>query len=226
MKRICSEVDEATEEVIMKTRAESAALIASFQNDIHKLKQELEHAKRVAKYDLDDLARANRSLRQELEESNEEILKIYTELETKTNELDALNEDVERFAETFAAQHEEVQQLERQLRRLQDENDSLKALNTANTKLIAELQNAFQGKAHSIGTPVDQERRMWKELAKMRKEIQNMHNNQMTLPNHSVQDKHSQQRRPGYSSDISSDEDEDEKGLLDDFIETIHKVQR
>lgn len=196
----------------MKTRAESAALIASLQDDIHKLKQELAHAKRVAKYDLDDLARANRSLRQELEESNEELSRIYTDLEVKTNEFDALNEDVERFAETFAAQHEEVRQLERQLRRLQDENDSLNALNTANSKLIAELQNTSQGRAHSIGTPVDQERRMWKELAKMRKEIQNMHNHQMTLPSHSVQNTHSQQRWPGNSSDMSSDEDEDEEG--------------
>jgi hypothetical protein len=35
---------------------------------------------------------------------------MYTELEAKTDEFDALNEDVERFAETFAAQHEEVRQ--------------------------------------------------------------------------------------------------------------------
>ena len=104
MKRICAEVEEATEEVIVKTRAESEAKINQLESEIYELQQKLKEAKRSAKYDLDDLARANRSLRLELEEANDEMSRMHSELEAKTDEYDALNEDVERFAETFAAQ--------------------------------------------------------------------------------------------------------------------------
>ena len=206
MKRICSEVEEATEEVIIKTRAESEALISQLESEIDELQSELEETKKSAKYDRDDLVRSNRSLRMELEEATEELSRMYTELEAKTDEFDALNEDVERFAETFAAQHEEVRQLERQVRRLQEENQNLKLLDDANSKRIKELKNENKGKADSVSTPDDQGRLMWKELAKMRKEIANMQHNQVMSPNSSVQQN---QGRRGSCSDLSSDEDEE-----------------
>jgi chromosome segregation ATPase len=209
MKRICSEVEEATEEVIRQTRAESEARIAELESKIAELQEDVKDAKRSAKYDLDDMARANRSLRRELEEANEEMSRMYSELEAKTDEFDALNEDVERFAETFAAQHEEVRQLERQVRRLQEENTNLKLLDDANRKRIVELQNESKGKADSVSTPDDQGRMMWRELAKMRKEIANMQQNKLMSPSGSVQNANNQTRR-GTCSDLSSDDEDEE----------------
>jgi chromosome segregation ATPase len=208
MNRICHEVEEATEEVIIKTRAESEAKINKLQNEISELRQELAQAKRVAKYDLDDMARANRSLRQELEEANEEVNRVYAELEDKCDEFDALNEDTERFAETFAAQHEEVRLLERKNRRLQEENTQLKALDAANTKRISELQKASLGRTDSVSTPDDTGRRMWKELAKMRREIAHMKHDNSTAPKKSAHNARGHREQDGSCSDISSDEEE------------------
>ena len=202
MKRICSEVEEATEEVIRQTRAESEERISQLEGEIAELEQEVKEMKKSNKYELDDMARANRSLRLELEETNEEMSRLYTELEAKTDEFDALNDDVERFAETFAAQHEEVRQLERQVRRLQEENTNLKLLDDANRKRIGELQNESKGAADSVGTPDDQSKMLWKELAKMRREIANMHRS----PQGSVQNTNAHGRR-GSCSDLSSDDE-------------------
>lgn len=211
MKRICAEVEEATEEVIVKTRAESEAKIDQLESKIDELQQELKEAKRSAKYDLDDLARANRSLRLELEEANEEMSRMHSELESKTDEFDALNEDVERFAETFAAQHEEVRQLERKNRRLEEtlrsRQEELKISDGSNIEQMGELKK-------KSSTTDDQGMLMWKELAKMRKEIANM--------------KRDENARQIENSDLSSDgeyEDESEGEFLDDDCENESEAE-
>lgn len=215
MKRICAEVEEATEEVIVKTRAESEAKIDQLESKIDELQQELKEAKRSAKYDLDDLARANRSLRLELEEANEEMSRMHSELESKTDEFDALNEDVERFAETFAAQHEEVRQLERKNRRLEEtlrsRQEELKFSDGSNIEQMGELKKKARSKADSTD---DQGMLMWKELAKMRKEIANM--------------KRDENARQIENSDLSSDgeyEDESEGEFLDDDCENESEAE-
>lgn len=203
MKRICTEVEEATEEVIRQTRAESEERISHLENEKSELERKLKEMKKFNKYELDDMARANRSLRLELEEANEEMSRLYSELEAKTDDFDALNDDVERFAETFAAQHEEVRQLERQVRRLQEENVNLRRLDDANRKRIGELQNESKSVVDSVGTPDNQSKMLWKELAKMRREIANMHRS----PNNSVQNTNAHGRRES-CSDLSSNEEE------------------
>merc|ERR1711906_61571 len=89
MKQILSEVEIVTEEVIIKTRAESEAKIAELNAEIESLKVERERSKKHAKYDLDDMTRVNRSLRQEIETINEEKYAIEEELEAKCDEFDA-----------------------------------------------------------------------------------------------------------------------------------------
>merc|ERR1712051_372606 len=51
MKQILSEVEIVTEEVIIKTRAESEAQIAELNREIEELKTEIEITKKHAKYD-------------------------------------------------------------------------------------------------------------------------------------------------------------------------------
>ena len=153
MRRICPEVEEANEEVIIKTRAESAKTIAKLQHDISTLTQELEKAKKQAQYNLDDMKRVNRSLREELEQANEE-------LDAKCEEFDALNEDVDKFAETFATQSAEMERLERQLKKAQLENERLKS-SAAISSPVKGAEAVTEGKA-------------WEELKLMREEMRKM----------------------------------------------------
>jgi hypothetical protein len=67
---------------------------------------DMERNRRLAMYELDDMKRINRSLREELEE--------------KCDEFNELNDDVDKFAEAFAAQESELE-------KLQFENKMLKA---------------------------------------------------------------------------------------------------
>jgi hypothetical protein len=50
---------------------------------------------------------------------------------------------------------------------------------------------------------------MWRELAKMRKEIANMQQNKLMSPSGSVQNANNQTRR-GTCSDLSSDDEDEE----------------
>ena len=166
MKQVCSEVEMVTEEVIIKTRAESGSKIKKLQEQIADLESDLERSKRLAKYDLDDMARVNRSLRADLEAVEEEKADMQEELEERFDEYDALNEDVERFAETFANQHEEMQQLESQIKRLKDENIKWNVLDTAKQKQIDELQAKVEKKSSEfLGTEIG---KLWQEVGRLK----------------------------------------------------------
>ena len=82
---------------------------------------ETNRSNRQSMYELDDLKRVNRSLREDLEATISEKNAIAKELNEKCVEFNELNDDVEKFAEAFAAQHSEIQ-------KLQFENKRLKAL--------------------------------------------------------------------------------------------------
>jgi len=164
MKQILSEVEIVTEEVIIKTRAESEAKIAELNAEIESLKVERERSKKHAKYDLDDMTRVNRSLRQEIETINEEKYAIEEELEAKCDEFDALNEDVERFAETFAEQHSECQQLEGQVRNLLLENEKLTTDIADKKERIEELEVKLEAK-QEVGSELG---KLWEEVERLK----------------------------------------------------------
>lgn len=67
--------------------------------------------RRQSMYELDDMKRVNRSLREDLEAITVEKSAMAKELKVKCDEFDELNDDVEKFAEAFAAQHSELQKL-------------------------------------------------------------------------------------------------------------------
>ncbi|KAL7539865.1 hypothetical protein ACHAXR_012440 [Thalassiosira sp. AJA248-18] len=200
MKQLLSEVEIVTEEVIIKTRAESESEIAKLQSEIEELKAEMERSQRLAKYDLDDMTRVNRSLREDLESVSKTKLSIEEELEMKSDEFDALNEDVERFAETFAAQHEELQQLESQTKKLLLENEKLKKLDEEKMKRVAELETQLEAKSSEM--VVSEIAQLWQEIGKIRGTPQ------------SVSSKPSRRGKPHHrstnssSSDTSSEESE------------------
>jgi len=129
------------------------------------LKVEGERSKKYAKYDLDDTTRVNRSLRDELEAVNEEKDAIEEELEAKCGEFDALNEDVERFAETFAEQHGECQQLEGQVRNLLLENTRFTTIIADKKKIIGELQVRL-GAKNEVGSELG---KLWDEVEMLKK---------------------------------------------------------
>lgn len=166
MKQICSEVEIVTEEVINKTRAESESKIAELQGEIEKLRAEIERSKRLTRYDLDNMMRVNRSLREDLEAVNSEKLAMEDELELKCEEFEALNEDLERFAETFATQHEELQQLESQTKKLQLENKRLKVLDEDRLQTIRDLETQLESKKQEwVGDEIG---KLWNEIGKLR----------------------------------------------------------
>lgn len=160
MKQICSEVEIVTEEVIIKTRAESESRIAKLRCEIEYLKTEMEQSEELAQYDLDDMTRVNRSLREELQAITEDKLVVENELEMRCEEFDTLTEDVERFAETFAEQNEELQQAERLSKKLQLENEKLKASNEDKTSRIAELEAQKEVKSEIT--------KLWEELGRLK----------------------------------------------------------
>jgi len=164
MKQILAEVEIVTEEVIVKTRAESESKIADLESEMEELKGEMERSKRLAKYDLDDMTRVNRSLRGELETIAEEKEAIEEELEIKCEEFDALNEDVERFAETFASQHGELQNLETQVKKLQIENEKLRSASADRKKRIGELESQVDVK-QAVGSELG---KLWDELNRLK----------------------------------------------------------
>lgn len=67
--------------------------------------------RRQSMYELDDMKRVNRSLREDLEAITAEKNAMAKELKVKCDEFDELNDDVEKFAEAFAAQNSELQKL-------------------------------------------------------------------------------------------------------------------
>ena len=67
--------------------------------------------RRQSIYELDDMKRVNRSLREDLEAITLEKSAMAKELKVKCDEFDELNDDVEKFAEAFAAQQSELQKL-------------------------------------------------------------------------------------------------------------------
>lgn len=176
LKQICSEVEMVTEEVIIKTRAESESRISKLQQELEEAKAELERAGRLAKYDLDDMNRVNRSLREDLEAFEQEKRALLEELDEKTEEFDALNEDVERFAETFAAQHDEVQHLERITQKLEAENQKLKESDVYQRKRIEELEDHQESTKNSASKndggnsamALTEITKLWQEVARLR----------------------------------------------------------
>jgi chromosome segregation ATPase len=154
MKRTGSEVETAT------------ADRAKLESELRDLKAAMDRSKRLAKYEKDDMTRVNRSLRDDLETVTRDKLAIEDELEVKCEEFDTLNEDVERFAETFAAQHEKLQKLESQSKKLQRENQRLVALDEDKTKRIGELETLLETKsAQWVGTEIG---KLWDEIGRLR----------------------------------------------------------
>jgi predicted nuclease with TOPRIM domain len=81
---------------------------------------DMERNRRLAMYELDDMKRLNRSLREDLEAITAEKHALAKQLEEKCDEFNELNDDVDKFAEAFAAQESELE-------KLQFENKMLKA---------------------------------------------------------------------------------------------------
>jgi predicted nuclease with TOPRIM domain len=81
---------------------------------------DMERNRRLAMYELDDMKRINRSLREDLEAVTAEKHALAKQLEEKCDEFNELNDDVDKFAEAFAAQESELE-------KLQFENKMLKA---------------------------------------------------------------------------------------------------
>mmetsp|Transcript_3111 Transcript_3111/g.7233 ORF Transcript_3111/g.7233 Transcript_3111/m.7233 type:complete len:1624 (+) Transcript_3111:476-5347(+) len=169
MNQISEEIENVTEEVILRTRAESESKISKLESEIAELKSEIERNKRVAKYDLDDTIRVNRSLREDLEAALEEKHALEEEFLEKCEEFETLTDDVDRFAETFAVQHEELQQLESQNKRLQSENEGLKSADEEQKRRIGELEtqldSAKTASALDVGTEI---KALWKEIGKIK----------------------------------------------------------
>ena len=169
MNQISEEIENVTEEVILRTRAESESKISKLESEIAELKSEIERNKRVAKYDLDDMTRVNRSLREDLEAALEEKTALEEEFEEKCEEFETLTDDVDRFAETFAVQHEELQQLESQNKKLQSENEGLKSADGEQRRRIGELETqldtAKTASELDVGTEI---KALWKEIGKIK----------------------------------------------------------
>ena len=159
MKQLADEVENCTEQVIIKTRAESESKIAKLQTEIADLKAEMEQNKRLAKYDIDDMTRVNRSLRGDLEAMMADKLALEEELEMKCDEFDALNEDVERFAETFAEQNDELEAAKSQARKFQLQNEKLKA------SLLAMERSPSTPSKIDVGSEIT---KLWSEVERLR----------------------------------------------------------
>ena len=71
-------------------RHEQESKITTLQSEIGDLKAEMEQSKRLAKYDKDDMARVNRSLREELEAIHEDKTALEKDLNEKCEEFDTL----------------------------------------------------------------------------------------------------------------------------------------
>merc|ERR1712216_218964 len=111
-----------------------------------------------------------------------------------SEEFDALNEDVERFAETFAGQHGELQNLETQVKKLQAENDKLRASVEDKKKKIGELESQ-----------ADVSKAMGSELGKLWDEISRLKETPSSVGSRK---RHTRRRSHDLSgSDISSEED-------------------
>ena len=166
MQQIYAEVEEATTAVVTKTRAESESKIAQLEAELKELRDESEQSKRLAKYDLDDVKRVNKSLRADLEENSKHTFALEEELEMKCDEFDALTEDVDRFAETFAAQHEELQQLEIRTKKLLAKNEQLKTLDSEKDAAIKELETKLDEKSNKfLGSEIG---KLWEEISRLK----------------------------------------------------------
>lgn len=144
MNHIYLEVETVTEDGMIKTRDESESRTVKLQSELDELKVEMEQRNRIARYDVDDMTRINRSLRADLEAMTAE--KIANEEEFKMK-YDELSNDVEKFAETFATQYEELQHLEIQTKKLQSENARLKASDEDKLRIIGELKQRLEESA-------------------------------------------------------------------------------
>jgi len=144
--------------VIIKTRAESESKITKLQTEIADLKAEMEQNKRLAKYDIDDMTRVNRSLRGDLEAMMADKLALEEELEMKCDEFDALNEDVERFAETFAEQNEELEVAKSRARKFQMQNEKLKAS-------LLTMESSTPSSKIDVGSEIT---KLWSEVERLR----------------------------------------------------------
>merc|ERR1712157_660145 len=100
--------------------------------------------KQSAKHDLDNMTRVNRSLRDDLDAVLQEKERLQKELEEKCEEFEALTDDVDRFAETFAEQHEKLQQIMSQNRKLLSENIELKTSDDRRKKKIEKLNKQLE----------------------------------------------------------------------------------
>ena len=121
IKQNYADVEEAATPVDMKMRAQLEA-------ETKKLRAELQQCKRIAKYEIDDVKRVNKSLRADLEETYQQKINLEEELEMKHGALDAQTKDIERIAETFATQEEELRCLKTWTKQLLAENKELKSL--------------------------------------------------------------------------------------------------
>jgi hypothetical protein len=160
MKQSRSDVAKTTQNVLIKTRFESESSFMKLKTEFDELKVELERCKRLAKYDVDDMTRVNRSLRADLEAMAAEKFVIEDELEMKCAQYDELYDDLERLSETFVAQYEELQTLEHQIKKLKSENKRFEASDAEKLNIIGGLkywleENDFSGSSDDFDGAVE-----------------------------------------------------------------------
>jgi chromosome segregation ATPase len=139
-------VAKTTQNVMIKTKSESESNFMVLQAEFNELQVEMERCKRLAKYDVDDMTRVNRSLRADIEAMAAEKFANEEELEMKCAQYDELYNDLERLSETFVAQYEELQHLEHLIKKLQLENQRLKASDAEKLKIIGDIKQRLEEK--------------------------------------------------------------------------------
>jgi len=166
---------------ITSGRCSPDAKINKLKDEIKDMQSQMERIKKMSSYDLDDMRRINRSLREDLEEAIEAKSEIFNELETKCEEIDALNEDIEKFAETFAEQSSELERVERKNNKLQLEVKRLKIENAEKSLKISELEadrkNWVGSEIEKLWSEIDSIRDIGTPAASVRSDVPNSHQN-------------------------------------------------
>jgi len=142
------------------------------QQLINELKEELKQTKKRAKYDLDNVNRVNASLRRDLEKAEYTSTALNDELDLRYEEYETLQADMEKFAEAFATQHEELQKLEGQVKKLTSKNEVLQSANKEKSDTINNLEaqvatlKAAQSRAPEwVGDEIG---KLWSEISRLK----------------------------------------------------------
>lgn len=141
---------------------------------LQKLINELKEELKQTKFDLDDVTRVNASLRRDLERAEYTSTALNDELDLKYEEYETLQEDLEKFAETFATQHEELQRLEGRVKKLVSEKEELQASNNDKSEKIINLEAKLElVKTSESKAPEwvgDEIGKLWSEISRLKRE--------------------------------------------------------